>query len=178
MRMRMTWCSGLAVIGILMLGVARSAVAQQPTGQVVKLGEGETLTIGGFVSATWFLNSGYFAFGNGQNAEWATNAQPATDKTYLDGDVRNTRINFTFAGSPVLGKWSPRGVLEADFFGALNGGPPNGDEQPQMRIRFAYADLTTAAPPFASGSSGRRCSARCRCRSHTSRSHSVTGRRG
>jgi hypothetical protein len=108
----------------------------------VKLGDGETLTIGGFVSATWFMNSGYFAFGNGQNAEWATNAQPATDKTYLDGDVRNTRINFTFAGSPVLGKWSPRGVLEADFFGALNGGPPNGDEQPQMRIRFAYADLT------------------------------------
>src|SRR6266850_449352 len=142
MRMRMTWCSGLAVIGILMFGSTRPAVAQQPTGQVVKLGDGETLTISGFVSATWFMNSGYFAFGNGQNAEWATNAQPATDKTYLDGDVRNTRINFTFNGSPVLGKWSPRGVLEADFFGALNGGPTNGDEQPQMRIRFAYADLT------------------------------------
>ena len=144
MRMRMTWCSGLAVIGILMLGVARSAVAQQPTGQVVKLGEGETLTIGGFVSATWYMNSGLFTggFGNGQNAEWAANVQPATDKTYLDGDVRNTRINFTFNGSPVLGKWSPRGVIEADFFGANNGNPPNGDEQPQLRVRFAYADLT------------------------------------
>jgi hypothetical protein len=140
--MRLAWCSGLAVMGILMLGSTRPAVAQQPTGQVVKLGDGETLTIGGFVSASWFMNSGYFAFGNMQNAEWATNVQPATDKTYLDGDVRNTRINFTFNGSPVLGKWSPRGVLEADFFGALNGGPPNGDEQPQMRIRFAYADLT------------------------------------
>ncbi|HYT95366.1 MAG TPA: hypothetical protein VEL76_41995 [Gemmataceae bacterium] len=142
MRMRMTWCSGLAVIGILMLGVARSAVAQQPTGQVVKLGEGETLTIGGFVNATWFMNNGFFAFGNGQNAEWAANVQPATDKTYLDGDVRNTRINFTFNGSPVLGKWSPRGVLEADFFGANTGVPPNGDEQPLLRVRFAYADLT------------------------------------
>jgi len=61
----MTWCSGLAVIGILLLGVARSAVAQQPTGQVVKLGDGETLTIGGFINATWFMNSGFFQFGNG-----------------------------------------------------------------------------------------------------------------
>src|SRR6266487_1390470 len=142
MRMRMTWCSGLAVIGILMLGVARSAVAQQPTGQVVKLGEGETLTISGFINATMFMNRGFFIFGNGQNAEYAAAVQPATDKTYLDGDVRNTRINFTFNGSPVLGKWSPRGVIEADFFGALNGGPPFGDEQPQLRVRFAYADLT------------------------------------
>src|SRR6266705_2797057 len=150
MRMRMTWCSGLAVIGILMLGVTRSAVAQQPTGQVVKLGEGETLTIGGFLSASWFMNSGYFAFGNLQNAEYAANVQPATDKTYLDGDVRNTRINFTFAGSPVLGKWSPRGVIEADFFGAYAfspplataTAPPFADEQPQLRIRLAFADLT------------------------------------
>ena len=108
----------------------------------MKLGEGETLTISGFINATMFMNRGFFIFGNGQNAEYAAAAQPATDKTYLDGDVRNTRINFTFNGSPVLGKWSPRGVLEADFFGALNGGPPFGDEQPQLRVRFAYADLT------------------------------------
>src|SRR5213592_1292093 len=142
MRMRMTWCSGLAVIGILMLGVARGVLAQQPAGQVVKLGEGETLTISGFLSATLYSNSGFFNFGNGQNAEYAAAAQPATDKTYLDGDVRNTRINFTFNGSPVLGKWSPRGVLEADFFGANTAAPPFGDESPLLRVRFAYADLT------------------------------------
>jgi hypothetical protein len=46
-----------------------------------------------------------------------------------------------------VGKGSPRGVIEADFFGAFPGVPPNaappfGDEQPQLRIRFAYADLT------------------------------------
>src|SRR6266480_5777935 len=144
MRMRLAWVSVLVVVGLVALGGAQSAAAQAGGGQVVKLGEGETLTISGFINATWFMNNGFFTggFGNGQNAEYAAAAQPATDKTYLDGDVRNTRINFTFAGSPVLGKWSPRGVLEADFFGALNGGPPNGDEQPQMRIRFAYADLT------------------------------------
>src|SRR6266576_3116857 len=39
---------------------------------------------------------------------------------------------------------SPRGVLEADFFGAFSAtpAPPFADEQPQLRIRFAYADLT------------------------------------
>src|SRR2546425_13314251 len=96
---------GLAVFVISVLAGARSAVAQQPTGQVVKLGEGETLTIGGFVSATWYMNSGLFTggFGNGQNAEWAAHVQPATHKTYPDGDVRNPRINFTLHGSPVRG---------------------------------------------------------------------------
>jgi hypothetical protein len=143
MRMRLTWCSGLAVLGILLLAGARPAVAQQPTGQVVRLGDGQTLTISGFINATWFMNSGRFGgFGQGQNAEWADSTQPATDKTILDGDVRNTRINFTFAGQPVLGKFSPRAVLEADFFGALNGAPPFGDEQPQLRLRYAYVDLT------------------------------------
>jgi hypothetical protein len=142
MRTRLAWFSRLAVVIALALvgSGGRPALAQQ----VVKLGEGETLTISGFISATWFMNSGFFAFGNGQNAEWATAAQPGTDKTYLGGDVRNTRINFTFNGSPVLGKWSPRGVLEADFFGAFPAtpAPPFADEQPQLRIRLAYADLT------------------------------------
>jgi hypothetical protein len=126
-----------------MLGSARPAAAQQPTGQVVRLGDGQTLTISGFINATWFINSGRFGgFGQGQNAEWADSTQPATDKTILDGDVRNTRINFTFNGQPVLGKFSPRAVLEADFFGAFNGTPPFGDEQAQLRLRFAYVDLT------------------------------------
>ncbi len=142
MRMRLAWVSVLVVVGLVALGGAQSAAAQGAGGQVVKLGEGETLTISGFINSTWFMNNGFFGFGNGQNAEFANPVQPAADKTYLDGDVRNTRINFTFSGSPVMGKWSPRATLEADFFGAFNGAPPFGDEQPQMRIRFAYADLT------------------------------------
>ena len=60
--MRLAWCSGLAVTGILMPGSARPAAAQEPTGQVVKLGEGQTLTISGFLNATWFMNSGFFLF--------------------------------------------------------------------------------------------------------------------
>src|SRR5881394_2840865 len=156
MRMRLAWVSGL-VVGFLALGGARAAPAQAGGGQVVKLGEGETLTISGFVNATWYMNNGFFGFGNGQNAEWAALAQPATDKNYSAADVRNTRINFTFAGSPVLGTWSPRGVLEADFFGAFafsppaTTAPPFADEQPQLRIRFSYADLTNGRTTFRVG---------------------------
>src|SRR5206468_12974919 len=99
----------LVVVRLVALGRTQSAAAQGPGGQVVKLGQGETLTIHGFINSTWFMNNGFFTggFGNGQYAEWAAAVQPATDKTYLDGDVRNTRINFTFSGSPVMGKWSP-----------------------------------------------------------------------
>src|SRR6266542_5124740 len=143
MRNRMASFAGLAVTVMSIFWGRASAAAQQPAGQVVKLGEGETLTISGLVSSTLFMNSGRFGgFGQGQNAEWADSTQPATDKTFLDGDVRNTRIRFEFAGSPVLGKWWPRAVVESDFFGAFNGAPPFGDDQAQLRIRFAYADLT------------------------------------
>jgi hypothetical protein len=95
--------------------------------------------------ATMFYDHGLFgSFGQGQNAEFAAapGAQPGADKSIFDGDVRNTRINFTFNSTPVLGKWSPRATLEADFFGAFNGTPPFGDEQPQFRVRFAFVDLS------------------------------------
>src|SRR5207244_2590762 len=137
--------SGLAVIVISVLGGARPAPAQQPTGQVVRLGEGETLTISGFINATLYTNSGRFvSFGQGQNAAIADAPanQPTTDKVYTDGDFRNTRLNFTFNGSPVLGKWAPRATVEFDFFGAFNGVPPFGDEQPQIRGRLIFADLS------------------------------------
>src|SRR5881392_1380681 len=133
---------GLTVAVASILWAAAPAAAQQPAGQVVKLGEGETLTITGFISATLFTNRNKFgAFGQGQNAEYAAQVADTTDRFFTDGDVRNTRINFTFNAGPVLGKWSPRGVLEADFFGQ-QGALPFGDEQPQLRVRFAYADLT------------------------------------
>ena len=137
--MRVARFSGIIVAAVVTLGSVRTAGAQQ----TVKVGAGDTLTISGFINATIFTNSGFFTFGNGQNAEYANAVQPATDKSYLDGDVRNTRLNFTFSATPVLGKWSPRATIEADFFGAFNGGgPPFGDEQPQLRVRFAYVDLT------------------------------------
>lgn len=137
------------VAAVLVLGGARTASAQQ----VVKLGEGETLTISGFINATLFNDRGLFSsFGQGQNAEIAAcpvlptpgcaSAQPGVNQGIFDGDVRNTRLNFTFNAPPVLGKWAPRATIEADFFGAFNGVPPFGDEQPQFRVRHAYVDLS------------------------------------
>src|SRR5688572_8274351 len=104
MRARTQSFSGLAVAVVSILG----GVAPAPAQQVVRFGEGQTLTISGFMSATMFMNRSKFGgFGQGQNAAWAA-APPAdtTDKTFLDGDVRNTRINFTFTAGPALGKWS------------------------------------------------------------------------
>src|SRR5881392_1812780 len=141
MRTRMASFSTLAVTGVLILGGARAVSAQQ----VVKLAEGETLTISGFISATLFNDRGLFSsFGQGQNAEIAAAPanQPGPNRGIFDGDVRNTRLNFTFNAPAVLGKWAPRATIEADFFGAFNGAPPFGDEQPQFRVRHAFVDLS------------------------------------
>jgi hypothetical protein len=128
----------------MVAGILPLPAQQAPAGQVVKLGEGETLTISGFISTTLFNDRGLFgAFGQGQNAEYAAAPanQPGIGQSFTDGDFRNTRIRFDFAAPPVLGKWAPRATIEADFFGTL-GAPPFGDEQPQLRGRLIFADLT------------------------------------
>src|SRR3989449_2962972 len=69
MSVRMASFSEVAVALVLILAGVSPARAQQ----VLKLAEGETLTISGFISATLFNDRGSFAggFGNGQNAEFA-----------------------------------------------------------------------------------------------------------
>src|SRR2546423_11621898 len=140
MSRRIAWCTAVAVALAALFRGPSAASAQQS----VKLGAGDTLTISGFINATLFNDRGIFTggFGQGQNAEWAAQVQPPTDQGFFDGDIRNTRIRFDFSSGPVLGKWAPKATLEADFFGAFNGAPPFGDEQPQLRGRFAFVDLT------------------------------------
>src|SRR6266568_4062743 len=149
MRMRMASFARLAIAVVLIVACAAAAAAQQ----VVKLSEGTTLTISGFISATMYNDRGVFGrFGEGQNAEWAAGTQPGPNQGFTDGDIRNTRFRLEFAaGAPVMGKWTPKGVIEADFFGAFNGGPPFGDEQPQLRGRLLYADLTDGRSTFRFG---------------------------
>ncbi len=155
MTRRMASFSGPAVAALVILAGARPSPAQQ----VVKLGEGETLTISGFINASLFTNHGLFGgFGQGQNAEWAAAAQPTTDKLFTDGDVRNTRINFTFNAAPVLGKWAPRATLEADFFGAFNGAPPFGTSKHSSASATRTSISRTAARRCGSVSSGLPCS--------------------
>src|SRR5438309_596257 len=138
MSRRIAWFTAVALAAFL---GGPSALSGQ---QSVKLGAGDTLTISGFINATLFNDRGICTggFGQGQNAEWAAQVQPPTDQGFFDGDIRNTRIRFDFSSGPVLGKWAPKATLEADFFGAFNGNPPFGDEQPQLRARFAFVDLT------------------------------------
>src|SRR3989441_11813837 len=107
MRIRRPWLSWPVVAMVFVLAAAAPAAAQQ----VIKLRAGETLTISGFISATLFNDRGLFGqFGQGQNAEWAAQAQPRADQGFTDGDVRNTRIRFEFASQPMLGKWAPKGI--------------------------------------------------------------------
>ena len=140
MKSRTASLTGQVVILLSILVLAAPARGQQ----TVRLGAGDTLTIGGFINATMFTDRGLFAsFGQGQDAEIAAapGSQPVTDEWFTKGDVRNTRLRFEFSGAPVLGEWSPKATLEADFFGGRDA-PPFGDEQPRQRLRLAYADLT------------------------------------
>src|SRR5207247_10266090 len=114
MRTRFPLLSVLAVAAVVMLGGAPAASAQQ----VVKFGEGHTLTISGFVSAPMFNDRGLFSsFGQGQNAEIAAAPpnQPGVDQGIFDGDVRNTRIHCTFHAPPAPGRWPPPATIEPAF---------------------------------------------------------------
>jgi hypothetical protein len=103
--------------------------------------EGPEITFSGFVSATAFVQDQSFAFGNGQSAEWAALGENTVDQWFLGGDVRNTRLSLAIAGPEVLNGWRTNGLIQMDFFGGFAGGA-FGDEQPQPRLRLAYADLT------------------------------------
>src|SRR5437016_13727375 len=117
MRKAVASFSALAAVVIVLLGGARSAPAQQPTGQVVRLGEGETLTITGFVNVTLFTNIGLVSapFGQGQNSELSAQVADTTGKTFTDGDFRNTRMNLTFAAHPVVGELARTLTVGLDF---------------------------------------------------------------
>src|SRR5437016_13614050 len=93
--------SGLAAVVLFVLGGARPAPAQQPTGQVVRLGEGETLTIGGLINGTLVNDGGLFrSFRQGQNAEigaapgGGVTSQPGINRGVFEGDVPYRRLNL------------------------------------------------------------------------------------
>jgi len=116
--------------------------ASEP-GVQVKLGGKETLTIKGFLSATWYAQDASFdgGFGNGQNAQWPT-ANYETSKWFNGGDVRNSRLTLAFDGPTTSDGWKIGALLESDFFGGFNGAGAFSQEQAVPRIRLAYTDLT------------------------------------
>jgi hypothetical protein len=108
----------------------------------VKVGGKETLTLKGFVSATFFAQDQNFSFGNGQNAEWPTPPQYETNKWFSGGDVRNTRLTLAFNGPETAEGWKMGALVEADFFGGFNGTGAFSHQQAVQRLRLAYVDLT------------------------------------
>jgi hypothetical protein len=135
------WLPAAAALATLL-----SEVPPVPAQQSLRIGAGDTLTISGFVSATMYTNRALFGgFGQGQNAEWAAQSGPSTAPVFTDGEIRNTRLGFGFHGAAVMGAWAPRAAVEVDFFAPPDLPPPFQDEQPRLRLRLAYADLTNGA---------------------------------
>jgi hypothetical protein len=101
----------------------------------------EGLTVKGFVNATAFLENQNFTFGNGQNAEFPNPPQTKTDRWFLDGDVRNTRLTLSFAGPKLDNDMKVGATVEADFFGGFNGTGGFSNAQEIPRLRLGYVDL-------------------------------------
>src|ERR1051325_3922960 len=74
----------------------------------------EGLSFHGWINAPAFLQNQNFTFGNGQNAEFPNPPQTKTDRWFLDGDVRNTRLTMAFNG-PKLDNVKLNATLEGDF---------------------------------------------------------------
>ena len=139
---RMLWRHGVPAALLIALCPNPGAAQTQSVDNPVKLDDGESVRISGLVSGTVFVNRALFgAFGQGQNAEYADKTELRHNNTFADGDIRNTRLRFDFSAGEVFDGWSPRASVEVDFFGGQDA-PPFGDEQPRLRVRVAYADLT------------------------------------
>jgi len=112
---------------------------------------GEGLTIHGFVDATAFLQNQNFTFGNGQNAEFPVPPETSTDRWFLDGDVRNTRLTFGFNGPKLENDIKVGATVEADFFGGFNGAGAFSNAQATPRLRLAYVDLVRGKTTYRIG---------------------------
>ncbi len=107
--------------------------------QDVKTTQGVAITLRGIVDATFFAQDADFALGTGQKANYVSLELP---KWIHGGDARNTRFTLALAGPEVSKGWRGNATAELDFFGTFAGAGAFGDEQPQPRLRLAYADLT------------------------------------
>lgn len=124
-----------ALLLVLLLALTPAVVAQN----VSTAPEG--LTFHGWIDATAFLQNQNFTFGNGQNAEFPNPPQTKTDRWFLDGDVRNTRLTLGFNGPTLTNGLKLNATLEGDFFGGFNGTGGFSNAQEIPRLRLAYVDL-------------------------------------
>ena len=112
---------------------------------------GAGMTIHGFIDATAFLQNQNFTFGNGQNAEFPNPPETTTDRWFLDGDVRNTRLTLGFNGPKLDNDLKVGGTIEADFFGGFNGTGGYSNAQATPRLRLAYIDVVAGKTTYRIG---------------------------
>jgi hypothetical protein len=112
-----------------------------------------TFALRGFISGSLFVQDGVLAgasgipgiggpttTGYGQGALFAA-TEGTGDSLVFSGDVRQTRLNFSMRGPPVLGGATPTGFVEVDFLGGFSGGS-FGDDSLLPRIRLAYVEAS------------------------------------
>lgn len=93
----------------------------------------------GFVNGSFIYQDADFGPGNAHRALFVTGER---DDWFHLWDVRSTRLGVDVTDAVLFNDWRANGTIEADFHGAFGAGAPFGDEQPQLRLRLAYADLT------------------------------------
>ena len=130
------WLAVVAVLAALAVPIAPATAFAQD----VKTTQGVTVTVHGIVDATFFAQDADFGLGTGQKANYVTLER----RHWIHGgDARNTRLSVALAGPEIGNGWRGNATAELDFFGTFAGTGAFADEQPQPRLRLAYADLTT-----------------------------------
>jgi hypothetical protein len=93
----------------------------------------------GFLNGSFILQDALFAPADGHRALIVLEE---LDDWFHMPDAGSTRIGIDVTGPTLFGDWRAAGTAEVDFHGAFAAAPPFGDEQPMLRLRLAYADLT------------------------------------
>jgi hypothetical protein len=99
----------------------------------------------GFVGASLFAQDAVFN-NSGQQIFFVTRT-PNTDRLLFGGDARQTRLNWSLAGSKIFGGATPKAVAEIDFFGTAGTSATN----VTPRLRLSYGELNWGDTIFRAG---------------------------
>jgi hypothetical protein len=99
----------------------------------------------GFVGASLFAQDAIFN-NSGQQIFFVTRT-PNTDRLLFGGDARQTRLNWSLAGSKIFGGATPKAVAEIDFFGTAGISATN----VTPRLRLSYGELNWGDTIFRAG---------------------------
>ncbi len=111
-----------------------------------------TFAFHGFAGVTLFAQDAQTKVAEGQLAMWAFpqqngaapaaigGKQPNTDRTIFNGDIRQTRLNFSAAGPQIWAGATPKAVIELDLAGGYGSGN-YGDISLVPRVRLGYVEL-------------------------------------